>query len=436
MSGKHLPSGTIWLSVLASLTVVGSAGIAISYFHNSPSAEVLAAGKVLFEHKFTAHDPLCGNGDGLGPVFNADSCVACHFQGGVGGSGPNEFNVTTFEAFPVPGRAEVVAGGVHASATSAEFKESVTLLESQFPPVRGAIRVVNGCAVEPRDFDPLQIEELNTPALFGLAEIEQISSTSIIVHGAKRNVKKVSREMGGDFSGAGFGRIHNDHKNRVGRFGWKGQFATIEDFVANACAMELGLTNPRVSQPKPKQYVPDQDAELDMTKQQLYQLVSFVKSLPRPVQVRPKHPELAAAVEEGEQLFHKVGCADCHVRDIGGVEGVYSDFHLYEVEHEKAIDEYIEPDFDPNFTLPHQHPRPSEWQTPPLWGVADSAPYFHDGQSATLTDAIKRHGRDGAFSRENYQKLDAREKHKVLLFLNSLRAPQLQPCENHTTLVE
>ena len=27
------------------------------------------------------------DGDGIGPVFNAKSCVACHFQGGVGGAG-------------------------------------------------------------------------------------------------------------------------------------------------------------------------------------------------------------------------------------------------------------------------------------------------------------------------------------------------------------
>ena len=34
----------------------------------------------------------------------------------------------------------------------------------------------------------------------------------------------------------------------------------------------------------------------------------------------------------------------------------------------------------------------SEWRTPPLWGVADSPPYLHDGRAATLIDAITLHG--------------------------------------------
>ena len=33
---------------------------------------------------------------------------------------------------------------------------------------------------------------------------------------------------------------------------------------------------------------------------------------------------------------------------------------------------------------PEDDPKPSEWKTPPLWGVADSAPYLHDGSAPTL----------------------------------------------------
>jgi len=38
------------------------------------------------------NDPLSHGGDGLGPMFNATSCAACHNQGGVGGSGSLEHN--------------------------------------------------------------------------------------------------------------------------------------------------------------------------------------------------------------------------------------------------------------------------------------------------------------------------------------------------------
>ena len=39
-----------------------------------------------------------------------------------------------------------------------------------------------------------------------------------------------------------------------------------------------------------------------------------------------------------------------------------------------------------------QQPTPAEWRTAPLWGVADSAPYLHDGRAETLEEAIELHG--------------------------------------------
>lgn len=422
-NGQKFRVGAVWAPVITATLGISLGAITIAKLaFSGPDAETIAKGKVLFEHEFEPNDPLCGNGDGLGPVFNATSCAACHFQGGIGGSGSNEFNVTTFEALPVPGRSEVVAGGIHALATDIDDKETVEALQELFPSIPGAIQVRSGCTVESRPFDPLQLEELNTPPLFGLAEIERIQSSAIAMHGAKRSFSKVSREFGGDFEGTGVGRVRYGAMNRVGRFGWKGQFTTVAQFVANACAMELGLTNPKVAQPIPGEYTTDEDAELDMSRQELNQLVAFVKSLPRPEQVIPDNDHLASAVRSGEEVFVRIGCADCHVPDIGGVEGVYSDFHLYDLEDDD-VDKYVEPDFDPAFTLPFDHPRPSEWKTPPLWGVADSAPYFHDGKSATLKAAIERHGRDGAASRDAFKSLASQDKHSLISFLKSLRAP-------------
>src|SRR5690349_18940066 len=63
------------------------------------SAAARQEGRELFLHEWQAGDPLA-RGDGLGPVFNARSCAACHFQGGAGGGGPNAVNVTAFEVLP------------------------------------------------------------------------------------------------------------------------------------------------------------------------------------------------------------------------------------------------------------------------------------------------------------------------------------------------
>src|SRR3954462_8173591 len=44
-------------------------------------------GKEIFLHAWTPGDPMSVAGDGVGPTYNASSCVACHAQGGAGGAG-------------------------------------------------------------------------------------------------------------------------------------------------------------------------------------------------------------------------------------------------------------------------------------------------------------------------------------------------------------
>ena len=57
-------------------------------------------GRELFARQWTANDPRCHGGDGLGPVYNATSCLACHYLGGAGGSGPASRNVILLNANP------------------------------------------------------------------------------------------------------------------------------------------------------------------------------------------------------------------------------------------------------------------------------------------------------------------------------------------------
>ncbi len=48
----------------------------------------LKLGEELFEREWKPNDPRCHGGDGLGPMYNETSCVACHGQGSPGGAGP------------------------------------------------------------------------------------------------------------------------------------------------------------------------------------------------------------------------------------------------------------------------------------------------------------------------------------------------------------
>jgi len=88
------------------------------------------AGRTLFVHEWKPNDPLANGGDGLGPVFNARSCVACHLQKGVGGSGGVDHNVTTFAVRPETGSEQAREGVVHADAMPVSFRENLRQVDS------------------------------------------------------------------------------------------------------------------------------------------------------------------------------------------------------------------------------------------------------------------------------------------------------------------
>jgi CxxC motif-containing protein (DUF1111 family) len=387
----------------------------------SASAATRDAGQALFVHDWTPNDTLA-RGDGLGPVFNARSCVACHFQGGIGGAGTNEHNVNTFLALPTIRDREMRSGLVHASAVDPAHEESFDIVRKLFPIVPGGVRVVGGCSVRFEDFDPIKTESVNTTALFGAGWIDRLSDKSVTHNWRRRLLEGTAKEFNLDFTSLPAGRPRALPGGRVGKFGWKGQFATLEEFVAAACANELGLGNPLLEQPKPLSQ-PDYPAvKPDITRKQFRQLVAFVDTLPRPQHVAPSDPAQQAAVHSGQQLFASIGCAHCHTPDLGGLRGVYSDFLLHRVfDPELSPGYFIEQ--TPEVPLPSDQPTPDEWKTPPLWGVADSAPYFHDGGSPTLRDAIVRHRGSAARVTEIFQNLQPSEQEAVIAFLMTLKAP-------------
>jgi hypothetical protein len=65
-----------------------------------------------------------------------------------------------------------------------------------------------------------------------------------------------------------------------------------------------------------------------------------------------------------------------------------------------------------------------EYTTARLWGIADTAPYLHDGRATTLTDAILMHGGEAQAVRGAFASLDAAGQDDLIAFLRSLRAPE------------
>jgi len=384
------------------------------------SAEAKATGLVLFEHAWQPHDPMAG-GDGLGPVYNARSCVACHFQGGAGGGGGNNHNVVAFEAHPTRAHPEVRGGTIHKHAVSDEFRENRLALCDLFPVVVNGVKIVGVCFSAREDFDPVRTESLNSIALFGDGWIDRISPKTIRFRRMKNAVAAVTKELRLDLEGMPAGRPRILPDGRVGKFGWKAQFATLEEFVAAACANEVGLGTPTVEQARPLSDPQYPKVKPDLDAKQFRSLVAFVDTLPRPSLVLPADPAERTKVERGEALFEGIGCARCHAPDMGGVAGVYSDFLLHRLDDQEAGKKgYGEV---PDVELPPDHPLPEEWKTPPLWGVADSAPYFHDGGSPTLEAAIQRHLGDALVVTKAYRRLPLDDQAALLAFLKSLKAP-------------
>ena len=349
-----------------------------------------ADGRMLFEHEWTENDPLA-DGDGLGPVFNARSCVACHFQGGVGGAGTNQCNVLAFEVMPTKSNPRVRTGVIHNFATRPSLKEIPEWASGQ-------------------------ISSINTPALFGSGLIDRISNRSI-----QDNFRQIERANPSGKRPSGnpkslAGRVRILPNGRVGKFGWKAQFATLEEFVAGACANEIGLGTPLTDQAKPLGKPGYWVGRADLDRAQLTALRGFVDGLPRPVQIAPDDEWEQVRAERGESVFRKVGCAACHTPDMDGIQGIYSDFLLHQLE-------YYGDGEEPTVSVSGDYPLPNEWKTPPLWGVADSAPYFHDGGCESLEGAILRHHGEAEQVRKAYTQLSIAEQKQLLAFLQTLKAP-------------
>lgn len=408
-----------YLAMPLCLGVIWLAETAVVAHYSRPTQSQVALGRTLFEHKWTERDALAGGGDGLGPVFNATSCVECHFQGAIGGAGPNKFNVKTFEILPTKKEPLPYSGVVHASAIRTELMESASTVRRYNPIVKNGMKVTGGCRVDIVDFDPVHYDTSNTPALFGAGQIDRISTFAIQNQNFKKSFATASKEIRLEFHSTPRGRLRILPDGRIGKFGWKAQFATLKEFVAAACAGELGLSNPMKKQHVPQEYREDVDAKLDMTRRQFLALVSYVDSIPAPRREHPVSHDEIKVVGRGEALFASIGCADCHVPDIDGVQGVYSDFCLHSLTDNLSAGYTKETDVP----LPKDHPSLDEWKTPPLWGVADSAPYFHDGGSPDLESAIERHAGSGRIVRNRYRELPADDRAALISFLKTLRAP-------------
>lgn len=279
----------------------------------------------------------------------------------------------------------------------------------------------------------LKGSERNTTALFGAGVIDDIPA-AVIEAAAKSTHENFPRVKG---------RVHRMADGKIGRFGWKAQKATLREFTLSACANELGLDVPGHAQSVAAYDKKEKAHGHDMNARQADALVAYVKSLPAPVQKQPKDKKASGLIDEGKKLFTDVGCATCHKQDMGDAKGIFSDLLLHDLgEGLQASGSYGQTPVPLDDPEPETQakadgeqapkkpaakgPSVSEWKTPPLWGLRDSAPYLHDGRAKTVEQAVAFHGGEAEQSTVRFFMLSKQQRQKVLAFLNTLHAPPLQ----------
>ena len=401
-------------------------------------------GEVLFAKEWVPDDPMSHGGDGLGPVYNDTSCVACHGLGAPGGAGPENKNVVLITATPngcgssgslgesIPGLGSSRSTVLHRYSTNPEYDawrrrifDPKSDKEPNPPRTRSEDLVVRRIRAFKEITTPgrrlgmaspvvqtitgfnISLVERNTPALFGAGRIDEIPAEVLIAVAASQppDVR---------------GRISRTSEGRIGRFGWKAQIPSLHEFVRGACANELGLEVPGQSQAI-SPVTPTQKARgLDLTESDCDALAAYIRALPAPVVVDPYGLRGTQDMREGRRLFTEADCVFCHTPTLGEVGGIYSDLLLHNMGQSLSDSGST---YGMNGPDTPTGPSPREWRTPPLWGYRDSGPYLHDGRARNLDEAVALHEGQAKASAKRFFGFSTKQRSQLESFLKSLVAP-------------
>ncbi len=334
-------------------------------------SEQFLRGRELFDREF-------GHATGAGsPRFNGDSCRACHFEPVIGGAGPNGVNVMRHGIVNTNGDFVPPAVG------TILHKQTIELEQTNIP--QTGVNV---------------FEHRQTPHVFGLGLIDSIADDVIMSNA----------DPDDSVNGDGItGRVSITNDGRVGRLGWKAQVPSIAEFVRDAMAAEIGLT---VEPQDGLTFgVIDDNDDIDdpeLSATQAEDLSFFIGMLAPPPRRTDGDSDTIAL---GGIVFADIGCDRCHIPTLESTVGtvaLYSDLLLHEILPSDSLG--IE---DTSASM-------LEFRTAPLWGLSETAPYFHTGEADTIEEAILLHEGEAASIRAAYSALNEVSRSALITFLESL----------------
>lgn len=336
--------------------------------------------------------------DGLGPIYNAQSCRECHQNVVTGGA--SQIPVQRVGRQDGPQFFESLGGSIiHSRAIHPKIVEHV--------PVEDTIRTFR----------------IATSTL-GAGYVEAVSNETLMA---------VSSAQPKSMRGVALMTpvLEADNAARIGRFGWKNQHASLESFSADAYLNEMGITSPLLPEENSSngsdvsEYDPVADPEDDGV--DLVAFADFMRSTKA-----PSRGEITAEAQAGEAVFNNIGCNTCHVESLvtappgavinGGAFMVpealgnkrfhpYSDYLLHDVGTGDGIPVQSTPEYAFTANL---------LRTAPLWGLRTRSRLMHDGLSFTREDAIRRHSGQASSVTRQYEALADDERGLLDAFLDSL----------------
>lgn len=285
----------------------------------------------------------------------------------------------------------------------------------------GSLLQQRAIAPELREVIPVEanvIAQRQTTPLFGAGLIEAIPDATLVANAGRPmpdGIQGRAAKVVDPVSGV----------ERIGRFGWKAQQATLLAFSADAYLNEMGITNrvfpkenapngntallekyDKVSDIEDVALTPEGKSDIDFS-------ADFMRLLAAPAAL----PQDGMA-QAGAKVFENIGCANCHtpVLTTGSspvtalsnkAARLYSDLLLHDM---GTLGDGIA----------QGAAREREMRTAPLWGVRVRGAYLHDGRAATLEQAISAHDGEAAVVRGRYLLLPPEQRQKVLSFLRTL----------------
>jgi CxxC motif-containing protein (DUF1111 family) len=372
---------------------------------------------------------------GLGPRYNAAGCHLCHVRDGRGrppdGAGAESASLVLHLSIPPRDAAERKRLAAHRIAVVPDPVYGTQLQTSAIEGARPEGRLAVAYEEIPVTLGDGEIVSLRSPRysvakpvhgplspavmtsprvappLTGLGLLEAIAAEDIL-----------ARADPDDSDGDGIsGRVRlvfSDQEQRVmvGRFGWKAGRATIVDQSASAFALDMGISSP---------LFPEGGAA-DVSSESL-ELVAFYT---RQLAVPRRRDVDDADVLRGKALFHRSGCAACHLPK----QVTRPDWPLPALANQtiRPYTDLLLHDMGEGLAdgRPEGMATGREWRTPPLWGigltetVSGHTLLLHDGRARGLLEAILWHGGEALASREAVRDMSGADRRALLGFLRSL----------------